>query len=132
SHGCKEAALAVNDRGLDLERQGSGWAAEGRPVPEHGVAVLDHDVIRPDRRDDPVDLEDPAARAAGRIAPDLVDIRAERRRRDVVEELTCQAGRLERVERGRLHIQSRLSGAEDRLRLAFDADMDTCGERRWD
>src|SRR5206468_12676255 len=118
-----EAALAADDGRLDPEAQRPGWAGERRPVPEHGVAALDLDPVGPDRRGDAVHLEDPAARGAGRIAPDLVDVWAEGGLRDVVVELAGQAGRIERIERGRRHVQGRLGRSEDRLRLAFDADV---------
>src|SRR5438094_4926336 len=97
----EEAALAADDRRLDLESQRPGWARERRPVPEHGVAVLDLDLVGPDRRGDAVHLEDPAARGPGRIAPDLVDVRAEGGLRDVVVELAGQAGRIGRIDAAR-------------------------------
>src|SRR5262249_11736493 len=128
SAGRKEAALVLDDRGLDLERQRSGRAAEGGPVPEHGVTVLERDLVGTDRRQDPVDLEDPAARAGGRIAADLVDVGAEAGRADVVVELAGKAGGLQCVEGVRLHVQRLLGGAEDRLRLAFDASVDPLGD----
>src|SRR5439155_13649344 len=92
---------------------------EGRPVPEHAVAGLQHDRVRPDRRRDTVHLEDPAARAPGRVAADLVDVRPEAADRHETVELAGQAGGLQSVERVGLDRERRLGRAEDRLRLAL-------------
>src|SRR5262249_49673694 len=104
-------AIAARLCALDeRERRRATVRPEGRPVPEHRVAVLQLDLVGPDRRRYAVDLEDPARRGLGGVSPDLVDVWAEGRGRHVVVELARDARRLERLERCRA-ARARLVGA---------------------
>ena len=87
---------------LEHERLRPARGAELRPVPEHRVAVLQRHGVRADRRRLAVHLEDPAGLPAAAYRADLVDVRAERGRLDVVVELARIRRSLERVERVRL------------------------------
>ena len=127
----RQDRVAVPRLALAQEQRGrAALLGEGRPVPEHRVAVLQRRLVSPNRRRGAVDLVAPAARAGARVEADLVDERAERGRPHVVVELAGHARRIERGQRVRPGRQGRLGGAEDRRRLALHAHLHAQGERR--
>ncbi len=108
---------------LQLEGRRSARLAEDGEVPQHRVAVLQHDLVCPHRRRDAVHLEHPAGVPLAGVLADLAHVIAERQARELIVELTQGAGDIQRLESVR-GLDGDRQGAEDRLRLAFHAHGD--------